>query len=109
MRLKVSASKLARGVAGMLKYVSKFTMDILPSVVATIIGAYIVNHYIVTKPGAPAPVVAALSTADPSVAKADARTAAKAPETSTDVANIPQPGVRAKGISEKAILERSVV
>ena len=35
----------------MLKYVSKFAMDILPSVVATIIGAYIVNHYIVTKPG----------------------------------------------------------
>jgi hypothetical protein len=34
----------------MLKYVSKITMDILPSVVATIIGAYIVNHYIVAKP-----------------------------------------------------------
>ena len=39
----------------MLKYVSKFAMDILPSVVATIIGAYIVNHYIVTKPAADAP------------------------------------------------------
>ncbi len=39
----------------MLKYVSKFAMDILPSVVATIIGAYIVNHYIVTKPGADTP------------------------------------------------------
>ena len=39
----------------MLKYVSKFTMDILPSVVATIVGAYIVNHYIVAKPGAYVP------------------------------------------------------
>ena len=39
----------------MLKYLSKFAMDILPSVVATIIGAYIVNHYIVSKPTADAP------------------------------------------------------
>ena len=34
----------------MLKYFSKIAMDILPSVAATIIGAYIVNHYIVAKP-----------------------------------------------------------
>ena len=46
------------------KYVSKFTIDILPSVLATIIGAYIVNHYIVAKP-ADAPVAAAVSTPDP--------------------------------------------
>ena len=46
------------------KYLSKFTIDILPSVAATVIGAYIVNHYIVTKPGADAP-VAAVSAADP--------------------------------------------
>ena len=39
----------------MLNYLKKFTMDILPSVAATIIGAYIVNHYIVSKPGADAP------------------------------------------------------
>jgi hypothetical protein len=81
----------------MLKYVSKLAMDILPSVVATIIGAYIVNHYIVTKPGADAPVAAAISPADPK--KADAA--------STDVANLPAAGVRAKGISEKAIFEKS--
>jgi hypothetical protein len=85
----------------MLKYVSKFAMDILPSVVATIIGAYIVNHYVVTKPGADAPVAAAVSTADPK--------AAKATETSTDVANLPQPGVRAKGISEKSISEKAII
>jgi hypothetical protein len=87
----------------MLKYVSKLTMDILPSVAATIIGAYIVNHYIVTRPDAPA--AAALSSAAPK--KADVKNAAKPAEASTDVANIPEPGVRAKGISLKTIFERS--
>jgi hypothetical protein len=95
----------------MLKYVSKFALDILPSVVATIIGAYIVNHYIVTKPGANAPVAAAVSTAEPKaeakVAPEAATTDAKASETSSGVANIPEPGVKAKGISEKAFLEKS--
>ena len=52
----------------MLKYVSKFTLDVLPSVLATIIGAYIVNHYIVAKPDTPA--VAAVSTSEP---KAEAK------------------------------------
>ena len=83
----------------MLKYVSKFALDILPSVVATIIGAYIVNHYIATKPGADAPVAAAASTADP---KADAK-----PSGTSTLANIPEPGVKAKGISERAMIERS--
>jgi hypothetical protein len=78
----------------MLKYVSKFTIDILPSVAATIIGAYIVNHYIVAKP-ADAPVAAAVSTADPKKAEA------------SDAANIPAAGVKAKGISEKAIIEKT--
>jgi len=82
----------------MLKYVSKFTLDVLPSLLATVIGAYIVNHYIVAKPDAPA--AAAVSTAEP---KADI----KAPETPADVANVPEPGVRAKGISEKSIIEKS--
>src|SRR3981081_1227117 len=93
MRLKVSASKPVRERLNMLKYVSKFTLDVLPSLLATVIGAYIVNHYIVSKPDAP--VAAATSTAN-----------AKA-ETPSDVANIPEPGVRAKGISEKAVLDKS--
>src|SRR5712691_10402727 len=100
MRLKVSASKPVRERLNMLKYVSKFTLDVLPSLLATVIGAYIVNHYIASKPDAP--VVAATSTANP---KADAK-ASKA-EPSADVANIPEPGVRAKGISEKAVLDKS--
>jgi hypothetical protein len=91
----------------MLKIVSKFTMDILPSVIATILGAYIVNHYIVTRPDAP--VAAAVSPADP---KAEAGTEAKAAEAKADVkpatvGALPQPGVTAKGISEKAMLEQT--
>jgi hypothetical protein len=90
----------------MLKYASKFAMDILPSVVATIIGAYIVNHYIVTKPGT-APAAAVVSTVEP---KADtAKAEVKAAEPSADVASIPEPGVRAKGISEKSISEKAVL
>ncbi len=73
----------------MLNYLKKFALDILPSVAATIIGAYIVNHYIATKPGADAAVTAAVSAADP---KADAG---------------PAVGVKAKGISEKSIMEKT--
>ncbi len=57
----------------MLKYLSKFAMDILPSVAATIIGAYIVNHYIVTKPAADAPVAAAVSRAEPEEGRRESR------------------------------------
>lgn len=89
------------------KYLTKFTVDILPSVAATVIGAYIVNHYIISKPGADAPVASAVSTAAPVAAKADVKTSAKTPETSADSANLREPGVKAKGISEKAVLERA--
>jgi hypothetical protein len=85
------------------KYLTKFTVDILPSVAATVIGAYIVNHYIVTKPGTDAPVAAAMSVANPKIAPG----AAKADVSSAEVGNIPEAGVKAKGISEKAILEKS--
>jgi hypothetical protein len=77
----------------MLKYLSKFALDVLPSILATVIGAYIVNHYIVSKPDAPA--TAAVSTTEP---KAEAKAAPDA--------NIPEPGVRAKGISEKSVFEK---
>jgi hypothetical protein len=89
------------------KYLAKFAMDILPSVAATIIGAYIVNHYIVTKPATDTPVAAAMSLADPK--KSDSKNDAKPSETSADVASIPEAGVKAKGISEKAVLEKSAV
>ncbi|MES5485078.1 hypothetical protein QMZ05_20170 [Bradyrhizobium sp. INPA03-11B] len=84
----------------MLSYLKKFVMDILPSVAATIIGAYIVNHYIVAKPDVPA--AAALTAAvDP---KADPKAAAKP---ATVVSSLPEAGVKAKGMSERTLIERS--
>jgi hypothetical protein len=81
----------------MLKYLAKISMDILPSVLATIIGAYIVNHYINAKPAADAP--AAVSA--PAQAGSDAK--------STNTANLPAPGVKAKGVSEKNVTEKAAV
>jgi hypothetical protein len=89
----------------MLKYLSKFTMDILPSVVATILGAYIVNHYIVAKPAVGyVPGAGLVSPADPK--QADIKDV-KPSATSGETANVPEPGVKAKGISEKAMLEKA--
>lgn len=79
----------------MLKYLAKISMDIFPSVLATIIGAYIVNHYINARPAADTPAVL--------VAPADAGKNGKP----GDVANLPAPGVKAKGVSEKSISEKS--
>ncbi|MCA6123011.1 hypothetical protein J6500_14060 [Bradyrhizobium sp. WSM 1704] len=76
----------------MLSYLKKFVMDILPSVAATIIGAYIVNHYIVAKPEAPA--TAAVSAAKPA-------------DKPTVVSSLPEAGVKAKGMSERTLIERS--
>jgi hypothetical protein len=97
------------------KYLAKFTVDILPSVAATVIGAYIVNHYIVSKPGPAAPVASAVSTVDPKAApdsarvdvKADARNADKTPDSSAETGTTRGPGVKAKGISERAVLEKA--
>ncbi|WP_027573135.1 hypothetical protein [Bradyrhizobium sp. WSM1743] len=81
----------------MLKYLAKISMDIFPSVLATIIGAYIVNHYINAKPAAdtPAAVVA------PAQTGSDGKP--------TDAANLPAPGVKAKGISEKSVTDKAAV
>src|SRR5213080_2423130 len=84
------------------KYISKFAVDILPSVAATVIGAYIVNHYIVTRPAQDAPVAAAASSVDPKAA-ADG----KPVEKPVDASSMPEAGVKAKGISERSLLERS--
>ncbi|MET4171191.1 hypothetical protein ABIB99_002280 [Bradyrhizobium sp. LA6.1] len=79
----------------MLKYLAKISMDILPSVLATIIGAYIVNHYINAKPAADAPAAV--------VAPADADKSGKP----SDVANLPAPGVKAKGVPEKSVTDKA--
>lgn len=87
----------------MLSYLKKFVMDILPSVAATIIGAYIVNHYIVAKPQAQ-DAAAVTAAVDP---KADPKAAAKPAEKSTVVSSLPEAGVKAKGMSERTLIERS--
>jgi hypothetical protein len=105
------------------KYISKFAMDMFPSVLATIIGAYIVNHYI-AKPSDP-PAASTVSPAPEKKAEATAASssAAKSPNSkpagagsaepkaaessAASTNNIPEPGVKAKGISEKAIAEKS--
>jgi hypothetical protein len=89
----------------MLKLASKFAMDIFPSVIATILGAYIVNHYI-KAPANTAPTTAAMSaTAEPK--KATSKPDSKPAEKSADLGNIPEPGIRAKGPSEKSIVDKS--
>jgi hypothetical protein len=82
----------------MLKYLTKFTVDIFPSVAATVIGAYIVNHYIVTKPEPPAAVSSV-------VPKAGVEN--KPAEKPAEASSLPQPGVKAKGMSERTLMERS--
>jgi hypothetical protein len=89
----------------MLKIASKFAMDIFPSVIATILGAYIVNHYIISKPDAPT--AAAVSSAAPK--KADLKSDAKPAEKSADLGNTPEPGVKAKPFVEKSVVEKPVV
>ena len=92
------------------KYVAKFTVDILPSVAATVIGAYIVNHYIVTKPARRSGRCRGIErdTRFRQTRRQDPanKTPAK-PETSSDAANAREPGVKAKGISEKAMFEKT--
>ena len=94
----------------MLKYFTKFAMEIVPSVIATILGAYIVNHYITAKPATDPASVSSTESKKVEVKadaktdiKADSRAEAKPAEAMTDVTNLPEPGVRAKGIAEKAI------
>jgi hypothetical protein len=91
----------------MLNYLKKFAVDIFPSVAATVIGAYIVNHYIVTKPNTDAPAATA-STANPKGdGKTEAKSDAKPAESTASVSNLPAAGVKARGISEKAIMEKT--
>src|ERR1700749_5026177 len=98
MCLKVPARLPPGSVAGMLNYLKKFAMEILPSVAATIIGAYIVNHYINAKP-ADAPAAAVMSTVSP---KGQPKTSSKP---AAETAAIPESGIKAKGISERAMME----
>ena len=84
----------------MLNYLKKFAVDIFPSVAATVIGAYIVNHYIVSRPTDVPPPAAV------SAPKSDGKAEAKVEDAAAAVSNLPPAGVKAKGISEKSITEK---
>jgi hypothetical protein len=86
------------------KYISKFTIDILPSIIATIVGAYIVTHYINPKNDAAKPAAAVASTSDAAI---DSKAVVASPaEKSPDVADAPAtPAPKVK--VEKASIDKS--
>jgi hypothetical protein len=90
------------------KYLSKFTIDILPSILATIVGAYIVNHYIIPRASSDRPAAAVAST--PAEPKPDTKAAvAKPAENSADLANLPESAPAKAGdkpVVEKASIEK---
>ncbi|WPO41442.1 hypothetical protein [Tardiphaga sp. 42S5] len=90
------------------KYLSKFTIDILPSILATIVGAYIVNHYIIPKASPDRPAAAVAST--PAEPKPGTKAAtAKPAENSADLANLPESAPAKAGdkpVVEKASIEK---
>jgi hypothetical protein len=73
----------------MLNYLKKFAVDIFPSVAATVIGAYIVNHYIVSRPSADAPAATVSATNPKEDSKAETKSDAKPAETTAGVSNLP--------------------
>src|SRR6266702_2517717 len=64
----------------MVRYLSKFVLEVLPSIVATVVGAYIVAHYI--NPKAETPKAAVVAT----VPAGEAKDAAEATGTVEDKA-----------------------
>lgn len=93
------------------KYLTKFTIDILPSILATIVGAYIVNHYIIPKARDDRP--AASAAAVPESKALESKAAKGKPvETSSDVTDVPDVApVKPKGgdkpVVEKASIDKS--
>jgi hypothetical protein len=76
----------------MLKYASKLLLDIFLSVLATVVGAYLVNHYVASTSIAEAPIPVAGTAVDPkgagnAVPREVAQMAATATEGSLDVVN----------------------
>jgi hypothetical protein len=96
----------------MVKYLSKFVLEVLPSVFATVVGAYIVAHYI--NPKAEAPKAAVVATAPATEAKdaadttgtvedkaVDARTADTTPAESKSADPKTEPKIESKSAAAK--------
>lgn len=79
----------------MLKLVSKFVLNIFPSVAASVIGGYIVHNYIYARPAAPVPAVTAATAeavgGDGSPFAAPIPVSAKVVEAETPTASQPRP------------------
>jgi hypothetical protein len=97
----------------MLKYASKLFLEIMFSVVATVVGSYVAHRYIADKPAANTPVAPAVSTVDPKGTDARAASeAAKADVTTSvaplDVASAPGPAATTGSrIADKASDEKA--
>jgi len=86
------------------KYVSKFTIDILPSIIATIVGAYIVTHYINPKADTGKPAAAVASAPDVAI---DSKAVVASPaDKSPDAADAPAV-VAPKAKVEKASIDKA--
>src|ERR1700754_3922734 len=105
MCLKVPPKTGTGKWSAMLNYLKKFTLEIMPSVAATVIGAYIVNHYI-SRPATDAPTAALVTSGDAKKGSPQPAAARKPTDAASNVAGIPEPGVTAKGISERAMIEK---
>ena len=96
----------------MLKYIGNALQSILPSVIATVVGAYIVNQYIVNKNETPPAAAVTAPASEPrkpveSSAKADTEATeaagkAKAADKADKPARLHQPTPREKAAAEKA-------
>lgn len=78
------------------KYLSKFTIDILPSVFATVVGAYIVNYYIIPKAREDRPPAPAAAQSAPAPEKA----ASKPAEATAVDASEPAPSPTKKAVDK---------
>ncbi|MDF3813506.1 MULTISPECIES: hypothetical protein [Rhodopseudomonas] len=97
----------------MIKYISKLFLDILPSVVATIIGAYVVNHFIISRPEAPPSAIAV--TAQPnrlvdavSPAKAEIKPAEAAAKAASGAATDPGEKRADKSVADQLAAEKTI-
>lgn len=84
----------------MMTWLKKLVLDILPSVAATIIGAYIVNHYIIPKSPS--------ADSQPSIASAISNVFRSKPDLSTTEKASLETGAFEKGVAEKTAIEKTV-
>ena len=94
----------------MLKYFAKIFKDIFPSVLATVIGAFIVNHYIIAKPATESP-AAQTAPAETKTAPAEAKTAPAETKDArpAEVAHQTPPRVKAKEKANKPNTDKPLV